>query len=57
MECDTLLSQSVPRPPEVVGYLTADWAWKLSPHESTIYTSAFVPGGEGKAWTTWEGGR
>lgn len=36
IKCDTLLSQSIPRPPEVVGYLTADWAWHL----------------EGKPWTT-----
>lgn len=39
-ECDTLLSQSIPRPPEVVGYLTADWAWKL---EGNPWTTQILP--------------
>lgn len=37
-DCETLLNQSVPAPPEAVGYLTADWKWKL----------------DGKPWTTQE---
>ena len=26
-DCDTLLLQYVPEPPEKLGYLSADWAW------------------------------
>mgnify|MGYP006439296081 FL=1 len=37
-KCGNLISQSIPKPPEQVGYLTADWAWHL----------------EGKEWTTTE---
>ena len=34
--CQRLLCQDLPDPPEVVGYLTATWKWKL----------------DGKPWTT-----
>lgn len=27
-ECRRIIWRSVPQPPELVGYLTADWAWK-----------------------------
>lgn len=29
-ECGHLIWQSVPQPPEVLGYLTATWEWKQS---------------------------
>lgn len=38
-DCQTLLSQFIPQPPEVLGYLSADWAW----HHR-----------DGKPWTTKE---
>lgn len=41
-DCDELVAQFIPQPPEVVGYLTADWAW----HHR-----------DGKPWTTRVGGR
>jgi hypothetical protein len=37
-KCNTLVSQEVPLPPELLGYLSADWAWHL----------------RGNAWTTQE---
>lgn len=36
--CQRLIYQDIPEPPEVVGYLTAVWKWKL----------------EGRSWTTQE---
>lgn len=39
MSCNTLLLQYLPEPPEVLGYVSADWAWH---HE------------QGRPWTTWE---
>jgi len=39
MNCNTLLLQYLPEPPEVLGYVSADWAWH---HE------------QGRPWTTWE---
>lgn len=35
--CGALICQAIPRPPEVLGYVSADWAW----HHR-----------DGKAWTT-----
>lgn len=35
--CETLIFQYLPEPPEVLGYMSADWAWK---HK------------HGRAWTT-----
>ena len=26
-QCDQLLLQYIPQPPEILGYLSADWAW------------------------------
>ena len=37
--CGTLICQFIPRSPEVLGYVSADWAWKHV---------------DGKAWTTQE---
>lgn len=37
IRCDLLLMQYLPEPPERLGYLSADWAWK---HR------------DGKEWTT-----
>lgn len=37
--CGALLAQYIPLPPKVLGYISADWQWKL----------------DGKAWTTKEG--
>ena len=39
MNCNTLLLQYLPEPPEVLGYVSADWAW----HNE-----------HGKPWTTWD---
>lgn len=39
MSCNTLLLQYLPEPPEVLGYVSADWAW----HHKY-----------GRAWTTQE---
>lgn len=39
MNCNTLLLQYLPEPPEVLGYLSADWAW----HNE-----------HGKPWTTYD---
>ncbi len=39
--CGTLLCQVIPQGPEVLGYVSADWAWRHV---------------DGKAWTTQEGG-
>jgi hypothetical protein len=39
-ECGVLLSQYLPQGPEVLGYVSADWAWH---HE------------QGEAWVSWEG--
>lgn len=39
MSCNTLLLQYLPESPEVLGYVSADWAWH---HE------------QGRPWTTWE---
>jgi hypothetical protein len=39
MNCNTLLLQYLPESPEVLGYVSADWAW----HNE-----------QGKPWTTWE---
>jgi hypothetical protein len=36
-DCGLLVSQTLPQPPEVLGYLSADWAW----HHN-----------HGKPWTT-----
>lgn len=36
-DCQTLILQYVPESPQVLGYLSADWAWHYS---------------KGKAWTT-----
>ena len=27
-DCNRLVCQSIPQPPEVIGYTSADWTWK-----------------------------
>ena len=41
LDCGTLIAQYIPQPPEIWGYLSADWAWKYK---------------DGNEWTTqWPG--